>query len=203
MEGKLFYQSLKKGVEKTHLMVQINFTNNYFLGYYDSRMFGTFHIFLSLDALNSSKELMSVGYDPYDQQMTGEYLYEKIHHLRINIKAAIMDQSIISGIGNIYACEILFKAKLHPLTKCCNLSLTDCKNIIKYAKLIMDQSIKHQGTTVFSYQFDQNHTGQFQKYLLVYGRSNQSCYTCHNLIEKIKVNQRGTYFCPHCQQIKE
>lgn len=202
MEGKLFYELITKNIPQQHLMVQINFKNHYFLGYYDSRMFGTFHIYYSQKELDASTELSRVGFDPFEKEMTGQYLFDKIRHLRVDIKSAIMDQSIISGIGNIYASEILFECHLHPLTKCNTLSQDDCNNIIKYAQKIMQQSINAHGTTVFSYKFDKNHTGEFQKYLMVYDRENQPCFACKTPIKKIKVKQRGTYFCPKCQKLK-
>ncbi len=200
MEGKLFYQPLTQDIHKKHLMVQINLKNNYFLGYYDSRMFGTFHIYKSKDDLLHSKEISKISYDPFEKEMTPTFLYKKLSKCSRSIKTSLMDQSIISGIGNIYANEILFECKINPLTKSSKLTINDCSNIIKFAKQIMSASIKHKGTTIFSYKFDKTHTGEFQSFLKIHTHSSEPCPICKTLIKKIKVNGRGTYYCPNCQK---
>ena len=199
MEGKLFFYKTSKDVSKTHLMVQLNFADGNSLGYYDSRMFGTFHIFNSLDAAYKSKELSKVAIDPLDKEFTKEYLYDKIHKISRAIKTTLLDQSIVSGIGNIYADEILFMCRINPLRPASKVSLNDCANIVKYSRSILEASMKHKGTTVFSYKFEKDHSGEFQKFLKVHTKKGEPCPKCKTKIIKIKVNGRGTYYCPSCQ----
>ena len=201
MEGKLFYQNSNEKIINNFLMVEIVFDNNYVLGYYDSRMFGTFHIYTD-DEIKNSKELNKVAIDPLDENFTANYLFSKICKVNRAIKTTIMDQSIVSGIGNIYADEILFASKIHPQSLAKNISLDECKSIVKHSKNILKEAIAHKGTTVFSFKFDPNHTGNYQNFLKVHSRENQECYVCKNKIIKIKVNGRGTYFCPSCQKVK-
>lgn len=200
MEGKLFYESCINKPNLRFLMLSINLDNNYRLSYYDMRMFGTFHIF-SNDKYLDSPELKKVAIDPLNKKFTWQYLKEKTFKINRAIKTTIMDQSIISGIGNIYADEILFRSKIHPVTKPKYLSDQDFKNIVVNSKKVLTDAIKCKGTTVFSYKFDKNHSGGYQSKLLVHTKQGQPCPVCKTIIKKIKVNGRGTYYCPNCQKI--
>ena len=199
MEGKLFFHKTSEQLHQSHLMVQLDFDNGYTLGYYDTRMFGTFHVFNSLQDAYNSKELLKVAIDPFDKEFTKQYLYDRIHNIKRAIKTTLLDQSIVSGIGNIYADEILFMCKINPLRPANKVSLADCANIVKYSRSIMDASMKHKGTTVFSYKFEQDHSGEFQKFLKAHTKEGEKCPKCGTKIVKIKVKGRGTYYCPSCQ----
>lgn len=201
MEGKFFYIESKKLTDTKHLMCTFNLENNYSLVYYDSRMFGTFTIYSTKDYLKS-KEISKVAIDPLNKDFIGEFLFKKIQKINRPIKTVLLDQTIVSGIGNIYADEILFQCKINPLTKAKYLTSEECKMISKYAKSILLDAIKHKGTTIFSYKFDKNHSGEYQSYLKVHQRKGLPCKICKTKIEKIKVNGRGTYFCPNCQKEK-
>ena len=199
MEGKLFFHKQSEDIHQSHLMVQLNFTDGNCLGYYDTRMFGTFHIFKSLNDAYKSKELSKVAIDPLDKSFTDKYLFDEIHHINRAIKTTLLDQTIVSGIGNIYADEILYMCKINPLRPAKNCSLKDCANIVKYSRSILEASMKHKGTTIFSYKFEKNHSGEFQKFLQAHTKEGQPCNKCGEKIVKIKVNGRGTYYCPKCQ----
>lgn len=199
MEGKLFYESMSKQLEKRFLMLSIQFANKHRLSYYDMRMFGTFHIFLDNKYL-ISEEIKKVAIDPLNSKFNGKYLMDRCKNISKAIKTTLLDQTIVSGIGNIYADEILFASKIYPLTKPKELSKQDFDNIAKNAKKILKEAIKYKGTTVASYKFDPNHTGGFQNKLKVHTHANQPCPICKTIIKKIKVNGRGTYYCPSCQK---
>lgn len=199
MEGKLFYIDSNLTNPK-YCMVEI-ICGQKKLIYLDFRKFGTFNLYLSKKDLLNSSEIMKLGLQPFDKQLTATYLYNKIHPLHSAIKTILLDQSIIAGIGNIYADEILFACHIHPLTKAHKLKLLQCKNIIKYCQKIMQLAIKNHGTTISSYAFAPHHAGNFQKYLKVHSQENKTCFICHEKIKKIKINGRGTYFCPNCQKI--
>ena len=201
MEGNFFYLETKNIKNLHHLMVLFNFVNGNSLAYCDSRMFGTFSIYHENDYLKS-KELSKLSIDPLNEKFTPEFLLNKIQNINRPIKTVLLDQTIVSGIGNIYADEILFMSKLHPLTKAKQLTKKDCELICKYSKKILLDAIKHKGTTIFSYKFDPNHSGEYQQFLNVHQRENKPCKNCKTPIIKIKVNGRGTYFCPKCQKEK-
>ncbi|MBP5256861.1 MAG: DNA-formamidopyrimidine glycosylase [Mycoplasma sp.] len=202
MEGKFFYDVKSTLNKLPHLMVLFNFKDGNSLAYCDSRMFGTFSIYTENNYLKS-KELSKLSIDPLDKKFISKFLFNKINKINQPIKTVLLNQSIISGIGNIYADEILFMCKINPLTKAKALTIKDCELICKYSKKILFDAIKCKGTTIFSYKFDKNHSGEFQKYLKVHQRENKLCKNCKTPIVKIKINGRGTYFCPKCQKEKK
>ena len=112
----------------------------------------------------------------------------------------MLDQSIITGIGNIYADEILFKCKINPLTKPRDLNEEQLSNIIKYTKETLEEAIKLGGTTIKSYESSKGVHGLFQNKLLVHSRAGEKCPNCGDIIIKMAVNGRGTYYCQNCQK---
>ena len=116
------------------------------------------------------------------------------------IKTVLLDQSIIVGIGNIYADEILFLSKLNPLIKCCDLNDDDLENIIKYTKEVLEKAIKLGGTTIRTYTSVDGVHGRFQNELLIHGKDKGICPNCGQAIKKIRVGGRGTYYCSNCQK---
>ena len=126
--------------------------------------------------------------------------YNSIHSKRKCIKNILLDQSIISGIGNIYATEILFKSKISPLTKVNKLSKKELSNILKNSKNILLLAIKYHGCTSHSFTYANNKKGGFQNFLQIYGKNNKKCPICKKKLIKIKINGRGTVYCKKCQK---
>ena len=122
----------------------------------------------------------------------------KVKNKKLPIKTLLLDQSIITGIGNIYADEILFLSRINPLTLASELDDNDLDNIIKYTKEVLSSAIKSGGTTIRSYTSEEGVHGRFQQNLLVHTK--EICPVCNNKIEKIKVGSRGTYYCSNCQK---
>jgi formamidopyrimidine-DNA glycosylase len=151
MEGKLFYESIKSTYPPTHLRVEFILNNKHTLRYYDSRMFGTFHIYQNDDYL-SAHHIKKISLDPLNKQFNAAYLKHQIGKSNKAIKTALLDQTKVSGIGNIYADEILFLSKIHPLSKPSHLTDKNYQDIAKYAKQVLELAIKHGGTTVSSYK---------------------------------------------------
>lgn len=194
MEGKYFYE-----VHDKHDIVVFNLDKGA-LVYNDVRKFGRMYL-LNLDELYSDKSpLKKLGKEPFSKDLTLEYLKEKYKNSNKYIKTSLLDQTIIVGIGNIYADEILFKSKISPLRKCNTLTDLEIKNIIKYTKEILQKAIDKGGTTIKSYTSQEGVTGHFQTDLLVHQRQGKECSICKSEIIKIKVNGRGTYYCPKCQK---
>ena len=112
----------------------------------------------------------------------------------------MLDQTIISGLGNIYANEVLFASRINPKRLGCDISLDECQNIIKSSIKIINEAIENGGTTIKSYTSSLGVTGRFQSHLMVHKRENEPCKICNTLIENIKIGGRSTYFCPKCQK---
>ncbi len=201
MEGKYYFID-KKDANKynlKHRMIEFELDYDKLLIYLDTRKFGTMHLY-SKNYYLKSKPLQKIGLEPFNNKLDLQYLKSKIGKSKKVIKTLLLDQSIISGIGNIYADEILFASSIHPLKQGINLNDADYLEIIQNSIKIFDASINVGGTTVSTFNsFNNSHKGNYQNYLKVHMRKDQKCYSCLNIIVKIKVNGRGTYFCNHCQ----
>lgn len=198
MEGKYFFKEKEDAILK-HEHIIFNLDDGIQLRYNDTRKFGRMYLIpkKEIDTIGPLKEL---GLEPWDESLTAEYLLNKYKKKRLPIKSVLLDQSIIVGIGNIYADEILFLCKLNPLKKANTLDEKECQDIIKYTKEILDKAIKMGGTTIRTYSSVDGVHGLFQEELLVHGKDKGICPVCKEKINKIKVGGRGTYFCPKCQK---
>ncbi len=198
MEGK--YLIRKNGDEVTkHEHVIFTFDDNTQLRYHDTRKFGKMHL-IEKDKVYKMKPLNELGLEPWDNNLTVDYLKDKYSTKKLPIKTVLLDQSIITGIGNIYADEILFLSHINPLCKCCNLSNEELEQIIVNTRQVLNDAIRLGGTTIRSYESSEGVHGKFQNNLLVHNHENDKCPICNYIIRKIKVNGRGTYFCEKCQK---
>lgn len=145
---------------------------------------------------------MELGLEPWDDNLTSEYLLDKYKKKKLPIKSVLLDQNIIVGIGNIYADEILFLSKINPLKKCNLITKKEAENIIKYTKKVLEAAIEKGGTTIRTYSSVDGVHGLFQNELFVHGKDKNNCPICNTKIEKIKVGGRGTYYCPKCQTLQ-
>ena len=196
MEGKYFIKPISEEINK-HEHVIFYFDDET-LRYHDTRKFGKMYL-VTKDKLYTDTPLINIGYEPWDEKLDSKYLQEKYHN-NIAIKTNLLDQNVLTGIGNIYADEILFMSKINPLKKGKDLSVDDCNNIISNTKKVLEAAIKKGGTTIRSYTSSLGVTGHFQGDLLVHNKEGEKCRICQNTIIKIKVNGRGTYYCPNCQR---
>ncbi|MCV3754186.1 DNA-formamidopyrimidine glycosylase [Ureaplasma zalophigenitalium] len=202
MEGKFFYLEKNEFVNQAHAHVIFYLDNDYKLVYYDTRQFGTFHVYSQTDYL-ISKELQKVNKDPLDPSVDANFFYQQLSKANKDIKTLLLDQTKISGIGNIYANEILFACQIHPASKANRLKKEDFTNLYNHAKKILKTSIEHNGTSIHSFKVDKDQQGSYQSFLKVHGRDKQNCLSCSGVIMKIKLNGRGTYFCPECQKLRK
>ena len=198
MEGKYFFKNKKDKLDN-HEHVVFTLDDDEELRYRDTRKFGKMYLIKKED-INSIGPIKDLGLEPWDDSLTKEYLKSKYKNKKLPIKTVLLDQSIIVGIGNIYADEILFLSKLNPLIKCCDLKDNDLDNIIKYTKEVLEKAIKLGGTTIRTYTSVDGVHGRFQNELLIHGKDKDVCPNCGQPIEKIRVGGRGTYYCINCQK---
>lgn len=198
MEGKYFFRD-KGDVINKHEHVIFDLDNDMELRYMDTRKFGKMYLIDKMD-IDSIGPLVNLGLEPFDNNLTSSYLLNKYKNKKLPIKSVLLDQSIIVGIGNIYADEILFLCKINPLKKCNLISEDEANDIIKYTRDVLDKAIKMGGTTIRSYSSVDGVHGLFQQELLVHGKDKGICPNCNGNIYKIKVGGRGTYYCPICQK---
>jgi len=197
MEGKYHIRKYGDQIGK-HEHIIFTFTDDSELRYNDTRKFGKMHL-IDKDKVYDMKPLNELGLEPWDVNLNIDYLKEKYSNKKIPIKTVLLDQSIITGIGNIYADEILFLCRINPLKKSNELNDIELENIIKYIKEVLESAIKLGGTTIRSYESSEGVHGKFQNNLYVHNHEGEKCPNCNTTIIKIKVNGRGTYYCSNCQ----
>ncbi len=198
MEGKFFFRKLSDPIVK-HEHVEFILDEDTSFRYHDVRKFGKMYL-ISKAMVDKVKPLSELGVEFDDRNLTKEYLYEKIHNKKLPIKTVLLDQSIITGIGNIYDDEILFRSGISPYRKSCDISLEECDEIIKNTRLVLSEAIKKGGTTIKSFTSSEGVHGLFQNELLVHGKKNDKCPVCGSRIEVCRIGGRGTYYCTKCQK---
>jgi len=195
MEGRFFYKKEHQEIKK-HEHVIIHFSNHDILTYHDVRKFGTMHL-IPKDKYLDEGPLKLLGPEP--SSLTEDELYHKVHLRKTEIKAILLDQHVISGLGNIYVDETLFRAKIHPTRKGNELSLEEVTRILYAAREVLSKAISLGGTTIRTFEAMDGVHGRFQNELLVHTKEGEPCPVCGHLIIKMKVKGRGTYVCETCQ----
>ena len=198
MEGKYFIKDASDELNK-HEHVVFKLDNDSELRYMDVRKFGKMHL-IPKDKIKDIGPLIDLGLEPWDKKLDISYLRDKYKNKKLPIKSVLLDQSIIVGIGNIYADEILFLAKINPYTRAMDLDENDLFNIIKYTRKVLERAISEGGTTIRSYSSVNGVHGLFQQELNVHSREGEQCPSCGNKIVKVKIGGRGTYYCEKCQK---
>lgn len=197
MEGKYLYRDIGTKIEK-HELVIFNINNEFELRYKDVRKFGK--MYLVEKGKIEESPLSKLGLEPWDDKLTTNYLKKAYKNKRLPIKTLLLDQSIIVGIGNIYADEILFLSRINPYKKGSKLNDKELENIIENTKKVLEKAIKEGGTTIRSYTSEEGVTGLFQNSLNVHKQEGKKCPNCKNIIIREKINGRSTYYCNNCQK---
>ncbi|AWN33702.1 MULTISPECIES: bifunctional DNA-formamidopyrimidine glycosylase/DNA-(apurinic or apyrimidinic site) lyase [Lactobacillus] len=199
MEGK--YRLVKINTKKDkHDHVQIVFSDNSALRYNDVRKFGR----MQLIKTGTEKEktgISKLGAEPNSAAFTVSYLQNGLARKKKNIKNTLLDQSVVAGLGNIYVDEVLWETKIHPLSQANTIPAEKVAQLHDNINSLIELAIAERGTTIHTYLDANGKTGGFQKMLQVYGHKGEPCVRCGTPLEKIKVNGRGTTFCPECQVI--
>jgi formamidopyrimidine-DNA glycosylase len=168
-----------------------------FLIFNDARKFGWVKV---LDDEDLNKELSKMGKEPFD--LNFKYLKEIFSKTKRPIKIVLMDQGKIAGLGNIYANEALFLAKIHPLKPANKLKDNEIKDLLSAIKEVIKKAIELQGTSFRFYVKPDESKGSYQEEFLVYQRKNEKCLRCQSKIKYIKISGRGTFYCSRCQKLK-
>lgn len=193
MTGQIFVKKLDFKIDK-HSHLEIYFREQK-LVFRDIRKFGGFFVIENLVNFVKSKNL---GYDALNILETD--FITKISSKNKAIKTALLDQSVIAGIGNIYADEILIRAKIRPDRLANSLSQKELRTVFKFIKIVLNEAILKEGTSFSDYVNSFGNKGKFQLSLKAYKQENKPCSFCSNKIEKMKINGRTTRFCRHCQK---
>ena len=185
-----------------HIIIE---TENGWLIYNDPRRFGLFTT-IHKNNLNNSELFKNTGIDPFDENLTADFLFEKIKNKKTPIKITLLDQSIICGIGNIYASEILYESKISPFRESNKISKKECATLIKNTRAVLQKAIDNGGSTLRDYQKPDGSLGYFQNMHCVYNKTGQKCPNCTcnteqtGGIKKAVQAGRSTFYCETLQK---
>jgi len=185
-------ESLKK-----HHHFELIFDNGTSMRFHDPRRFGSILWQKNNEQLNLFNNL---GPEPLSSQFNDNTLYQSSRGRKKNIKAFIMDSNIVVGVGNIYASESLFLARISPKRAAGKISKKRYQVLTQCIKQILSEAINNGGTTLNDFSNIDGEPGYFSQVLSVYGRNDMSCYRCDGTIKRIVQNQRASYYCPRCQK---
>ncbi|WP_428958706.1 bifunctional DNA-formamidopyrimidine glycosylase/DNA-(apurinic or apyrimidinic site) lyase [Levilactobacillus brevis] len=200
MEGKYDVQPEGSLISK-HTHVIFHLTDNRELRYTDTRKFGRMQLVPTGEETTLAPSLGKLGPEPTAETLTLAYMVKIFGKSHKVVKPFLLDQTRIAGLGNIYADEVLWLSKINPLTPVDTLTPSQLSELRQNIIDEMALAIGGHGTTVHSFSTAFGEAGQFQNQLHVYGREGEPCERCGTELVKIKVAQRGTHFCPHCQPL--
>jgi formamidopyrimidine-DNA glycosylase len=192
---KLTGQLIFNGQPGRYTRQVFNFSDGTRLVFNDKRKFGWFKLVSNVDSL---KEIKKLGPEPFDVT-PADFNKRLLVRRRAKIKSLLMDQTFIAGIGNIYADEILFKAKVRPDRIASSLTKPEVKEIFSSIKKVLTAAIKAGGSSVEDYIDAEGKKGGYRKLHKVYQRTGQECFKCATPIKRLKLGGRSSHFCPHCQ----
>ena len=192
-----FYNS--PNLPKKHNHIEIQFQDLKVI-YNDPRRFGFFEF------IDNKQDLIirfsHLGPEPFSKNFNLKYLLQYFLNKKKDVKSFLLDQKFVSGIGNIYASEILFLCKINPTRHAMKLSKKECKKIISFSKSVLNQAIQKGGSSIRDFKNTSGENGNFQKEFKVYQRENLNCprNKCTGKIKKIFISNRSTFFCNTCQK---
>lgn len=196
MEGRYFFKSADEPLLK-HEHIVFHLSDGLSLRYHDTRKFGTFDLRSYEDYL-STKPLNQLGNEPFD--IDPKALFQAFKRKHIAIKTALLDQTLIAGIGNIYADEILARVAMNPMRFTDQISFKETKLIVEAGIEVLNAAILSGGTTIRTYVSQLGVSGRFQLKLKVHQREGEPCDHCGSSIVRTVIHGRSSFYCPNCQK---
>lgn len=203
MEGKYYYYPADEvPLEKAkHTHVRFIFTDESELHYHDVRKFGRMEL-IELTVIDDYFKKRQLGPEPTVEAFVFAEWYDQLQKVNKAIKPALLEQRLVSGLGNIYTDEVLFQAKIHPQSIAKTLNHTEAKRLHSAILDVMTRAVQAGGSSVRTYLNALGEAGTYQNHLQVYGRAQEPCLRCGTAISKIQLAGRGTHFCKKCQKVK-
>ena len=170
------------------------------VAYRDVRRFGTWHLLEPEEVGDYLAQRL--GQEPLERSFTARRLAERLEGRRAPIKAALLDQRTVAGLGNIYVDEALWRAEVHPLRPAASLDPDEVARLVKGIRDALRTGIARQGASLRDYSTPDGGRGRMQERFRVYGRAGEPCARCGSPIDKIRAGGRGTWYCPNCQRLE-
>jgi formamidopyrimidine-DNA glycosylase len=200
MTGQLLWLHRDEPLHK-HTRVRLFFGDQQELRFVDQRTFGQmWWVPPNVAVENAIAGLAKLAVDPFSPEFTVDYLAQKLQNRRRPIKTALLDQSVVAGLGNIYADEALFKSGVLPETLCIDLQREQIKRLRTAIIQVLEASIEAGGTTFSNFLNVKGINGNYGGVALVYNRAGEPCRVCGNPIQRIRLAGRSSHFCPECQR---
>lgn len=196
MTGRLLVKPPGPEQEK-HVTCRIQFTDGLSLFFLDTRKFGRLFYYPDLSTVNAR-----LGVEPLSADFTAAWLIRTCRQRRRMLKPLLLDQSLVAGLGNIYADECLWRARIHPRSRSHHVSAAKLRTLHAAIQSVLRRAIDRHGTTIISFSFGDGESGEFAAELQVFDRTGEPCPRCGSTLEKTVVAQRGTHLCPRCQVLK-
>jgi formamidopyrimidine-DNA glycosylase len=183
--------------EHTHLIFTLDDGERQ-LRFRDIRRFGSVTLFASRQMLENFFAASALGPEPFD--LSAQYWRERLHRAKRCIKAVLLDQSVVAGVGNIYADESLFDAGLHPARLACDLDDAECDRLGSAVATVLRRAIDRRGSSIRNYVGGSGLQGAYQNEFRVYGRTGEACLRCGEAIVCLRLAGRSSHYCPRCQR---
>ena len=199
MTGSLRHAAAGSLTDDPHRRAVVKLDDGSDVAYRDVRRFGTWHL---LEPEEVDEYLAQrLGREPLDRTFTARRLAERLDRRRAPVKAALLDQRTVAGLGNIYVDEALWRAEVHPLRPAASLDADEIARLTKGIRDALRTAIARQGSSLRDYSTPDGRRGRMQERFRVYGREGEPCARCGTPIDKIRAGGRGTWYCPSCQRL--
>ncbi len=180
-----------------HTRVDFEFTDKSRLLYNDQRRFGQLRLIKDFSEVNY---LNILGPEPFEKNFNAAYIFERTRGSRRPIKNLLLDHTFVAGIGNIYACEILFRCGINPQRLAGRITKLQTQDIHQHSLKVLQEAIKNRGSSIRNYRDAAGQKGEFNRLIQVYGREGQACLKCKKSVLRIVQAGRSTYYCASCQK---
>lgn len=195
MSGRFYMQAEESPILARHVHMVVHLDNGQKILFMDPRRFGGIWFSQDPDSL-----FAHMGREPLEEEFTSTYLSQICQNRKVAIKTLLLNQNLISGIGNIYADEALFAARISPEREAGSLSKPEIKRLHKAIIEVLQRGIENNGTTFRDFRDGYNQSGQFQSCLKVYGKTDTPCSKCGCMIKRDKIGGRSSHYCARCQK---
>jgi formamidopyrimidine-DNA glycosylase len=199
MSGRMLLKKDTPPSYEKHDHVIIRWADGHSLIFNDARRFGLMAL-TTEDTLAAHPLFAALGPEPLEEGWNGAALFVILQKSRAPVKSVIMDQSKVVGVGNIYACEALFRSGIHPLRTANKVTKKEADKLASSIRKVLEEAIASGGSTLRDYVRSSGEAGYFQHHFSVYGRGGQPCVTCGRPVKVIRQSGRSSFFCAHCQR---